>query len=178
MLASDANTFPNPCWKEYLSSLLSPLGDSLLFHCECDFRFHPLEIPEFYREILLSWSEFKLDDRDSVNIGDLFTENNHLVSYEYLSTKGIDFSTYMTWRGIIRAIKSKYREPKHLANENFVEQTRCDDKSWKNVIVLSVVIRGFIKSSRKIRNETNYYKIKTWIQNKWQWNDKSIQTTF
>ena len=25
----------------------------------------------------------------------------------------------MTWRGIIRAIKSKYREPKHLANENF-----------------------------------------------------------
>ena len=54
-----------------------------------------------------------------MNIGDLFTENNHLVSYEYLSTKGIDFSTYMTWRGIIRAIKSKYREPKHLANENF-----------------------------------------------------------
>ena len=25
----------------------------------------------------------------------------------------------MTWRGIIRATKSKYREPKHLANENF-----------------------------------------------------------
>ena len=90
--------------------------------------FLPLEIPEFYREIQLSWSEFKLDDRDSemivwnnknviiggksvfcsnlynigiLYIGDLFTEDNHLVSYEYLSTKGIAFSTYITCRGII-----------------------------------------------------------------------------
>ena len=37
-------------------------------------------------------------------MGDLFTQDNHPVSYEYLSTKGIDFSTYITWRGIIRAV--------------------------------------------------------------------------
>ena len=78
----------------------------------------------------------------------IYLEDNCPVSYEYLSTKGIDFSTYMTWRGIIRAIRSKYREPKHLANENFsLNRLDVTINHEKCHCPLSVVIGGFIKSS-------------------------------
>ena len=37
---------------------------------------------------------------------------------EQLIAKGNGFSIFMTWRRIIKAIKSKYKEPQHLPQEN------------------------------------------------------------
>ena len=52
-------------------------------------------------------------------IGVLFTNDNQPVPFKQLVAKGIDFSIYLTWRGITGAMKSNYKEPKHLAKENF-----------------------------------------------------------
>ena len=58
--ASDTSTF----FPTHLSSLLSPMGDTLIYHCDYQTGLLQHTLPEFYEEILSFLSElFKLDTK-------------------------------------------------------------------------------------------------------------------
>ena len=90
------------------------------------------------------------------------TNDYRPVPFEQLTAKGNDFSVYMTWRGIITAIKSKYKEPKHLAKENFSENGNQEKVSLCSLCKNKRICRQFVrrKSERratipKLKDELN-----------------------
>ena len=74
----------------------------------------------------------------------------------------------MTWRGIIRAMQSKYNEPKHFAKETFFrERARSGGKSGKKVLcALSVGTKEFTRNLYAESREQEQVSNRTLVSSK------------